>query len=276
MPFLTGPRMYYSMFGAKGLFLGAKCRFLRRPVQVVVRPASLVNPVWLRLRTTDVDLCRQMVFNEWYACDLSRPPSVIVDAGANIGLFSVSYASKYPEAKIFAIEPESSNFEMLTRNAAPYPNITPIRAALWNENTELNLVDPGFGHTTYQTRGDSAPAASNRQSLVPAITVDRLMSTFNISFIDLLKVNIEGAEKEVFESASRWISRVGVIAMDFHDHLRPGSSAPARAATHDFELTWKKGAITFWAKKDFASGKPSGSAHSKAVLRILKSETLPS
>lgn len=276
MSIFTGPRMYYSMFGAKGLLLGAKCRLFRRSVQVVVRPPSLTNPVWLRLRTTDVDLCRQMVFQEWYACELRQPPKVVVDAGANIGLFSVACASKYPEARIFAIEPEASNFEMLKRNAAAYPNITPVRAALWKENTELNLVDPGEGHTTYQTRRSAAPAAASQGSVVPAITVDALMAKFNFSFIDFLKVNIEGAEKEVFESCESWINRVGVIAMDLHDDLRPGSSEPVRAATQAFELNWRQGAITFWSRKDFAKAKRSGSDDLKPVLRILRWETLAS
>lgn len=237
---------------------------------MAVRVPALPNPVHLRLRTTDVELCREVLLNGLYDYELCDKPSAIVDAGANIGLVSVSYASRYPSAKIIALEPESSNFEMLRKNAAFYPNITPLRAALWNKNTKLNLVDPGLGHTTYQTRETRAQAASSKDSLVAAITINKLMAEFDIGFIDFLKVNIEGAEKEVFESAADWIRHVGVIAMDLHEDIRPGSSGPVLAATQGFEVSWQQGAITVWARKDSVP-RERHLAGSRTVLQILNS-----
>ena len=61
------------------------------------------------------------------------------------GFASIYFANKYPGAKIIAIEPEQSNFELLKDNIAPYPNIIPIQAALWHKNEEINLIDPGLG-----------------------------------------------------------------------------------------------------------------------------------
>jgi FkbM family methyltransferase len=273
MRFLTGPRMYYSMFGARGLLAGAKCRFFRRPVQVVVRVPFLASPIWLRLRTTDVELCREVLINRLYDCELLRAPSVIVDAGANIGLVSVWYASKYPHAKVISMEPESSNFEMLCKNVETYPNIIPVRAALWNKKATVNLFDPGAGHTAYQTRENTRSARPEDHS-IPSMTIGQVMAAFDIGFIDLLKVDIEGAEKEVFESAADWIRHVGVIAIELHDDIRPRSSQPVRAATQDFEITWQEGEITFWAKKDLASKRRSRSENSKATIEILRSETL--
>jgi FkbM family methyltransferase len=72
-------------------------------------------------------------------------PPVIIDAGANVGLCAVFYANRFPDARIIAIEPEPSNYEMLKKNTAPYPNITTVHAALWKENGPLRLFDTGEG-----------------------------------------------------------------------------------------------------------------------------------
>ena len=57
-------------------------------------------------------------------------PQVIVDAGANIGLASILFANRYPQAKILAIEPEHDNFNLLADNVRSYDNIVPLQAAL--------------------------------------------------------------------------------------------------------------------------------------------------
>ena len=151
---LAGPRMYYSLFGTRGLLLGMCSRLTRQPIEVLIEMRSIRHPVSLRLRTTDVALCRDILLNGHYDCELSRPPRAIVDAGANIGLSSIFYANKYPEAKIIAIEPENSNFQMLQKNCAGYPRIFPLHAALWRENAAVRIRDCGVGHHAFQTWGD--------------------------------------------------------------------------------------------------------------------------
>ena len=252
MVYLTGPRMYYSLFGAGGLFLGAKARILRRQIEVSVKHAALLHPLYLRLRTTDVASCREILIRGQYECHLDRTPRVIVDGGANIGLAAVFYANRYPGARIIALEPESSNYTMLRKNVAPYPNVSAVQAALWSSNTEVDLIDLDARHTTFQTR-ETAVASKRALARVKAITIDRLIRDFDIDWIDLLKIDIEGAEKDVFEFPERWISRVGVVAVELHDYIRPGSTETVRAATRDFSLMWQHGETSYWARKGLAS-----------------------
>ena len=68
-----------------------------------------------------------------------------MDAGANIGLASILFANRFPQAKIFAIEPEHDNFNLLADNVCTYDNIVPLHAALWGENATIHLTDPGDG-----------------------------------------------------------------------------------------------------------------------------------
>lgn len=270
MAHFVGPRMYYSIFGVRGLLLGAEARILRKRISVSVAHPKFPHPVHLRLRTTDVALCREILVRGQYECDLARPPRTIVDAGANIGLASVFFANKYPQARIIAIEPELSNYTMLVKNTACYPNVTTVQAALWNRNTEIHLADLGSGHTAFQTRED-AGSKPDAISKVRAMTVDRLMDECQIDAIDLLKIDIEGAEKELFDSPELWIRRVGMIAIEIHEHLRPGSSASIQAAAVDFESVWTEGEITYFARSALVTARmPRRSSDSVLPLRILE------
>jgi FkbM family methyltransferase len=160
-----------------------------------------------------------------------------VDAGAHIGMASILFALKYPHARIIAIEPESSNFAALVRNTAPYKTITPIQAALWQEDGEVTL-----GPSNAHPKGAFQIVENGRQR-VRAIKMDTLMRETGIASIDLLKVDIEGAEIEVFQSCS-WIKSVRVIAIELHDRVRPGCSSVVKNAARGLRFD-QQGEVTF-------------------------------
>jgi FkbM family methyltransferase len=245
MSILRGVISSYSLFGPYGVALVAKARLLRRSIKVSVANPGLKYPVHIRLRATDVSLLSEVLVDAEYDWDFPVPPRVIVDAGANIGLTSVFYANKYPDARILAIEPELSNFELLKENAAPYSNIVCLQAALWKYDTNVTITDPGFGHWGFQTTEEAMPSKTVRQIETEGIAVTSLMERFGINYIDFLRVDIEGAEKEVFESASSWIHRVGVIAIELHDRLKTGCSRSLYLATKDFQWVYTRGETVF-------------------------------
>ncbi len=80
--------------------------------------------------------------DEEYSFGLPSSAKVIVDVGAYIGLTSIFYAKKFPKARIFAIEPERSNFELMLKNLRPYPNVTPIHSALWSSESYVSIGAP--------------------------------------------------------------------------------------------------------------------------------------
>jgi FkbM family methyltransferase len=251
MSIFRGILSSYSLFGPRGVALVAKARVLGRSIEVPVSISGVEFPVYIRLRTTDVSLLSEMLHGAEYDLDLPSSPRVIVDAGANIGLTSIFYANKYPQARVLAIEPELSNFKMLKKNTALYANITCIRAALWKNDTTVTIADSGLGHWGFQAveEKDSGQAGSCQ---VEAISVDSLMARFAVGYIDLLRVDIEGAEQEVFENASRWIDNVGVIAIELHDRLRAGCSRAFYLATASFQWEFHKGETVFLGKGERA------------------------
>jgi FkbM family methyltransferase len=255
MSLLTGPRMYYSLLGPFGVFLGAKARLLGRNIQVAVEIAGVRHPVHLRVRTADVLLCQQILLDAQYDSTLSIRPRVIVDAGANIGLASIFYANRYPDAKIIAIEPEPSNYEMLRKNVALYPNVVPIRAALWNKKKLLSGSPIVTGHHAYQVREEHELDDEGHCGSIRGLSLRELMTDLGIQQIDLLKVDIEGSEKEVFEDSANWIQQVGVIAIEIHDWIRSGCRESVYSAARDFELRWQRGETTYFARTANASSR---------------------
>jgi hypothetical protein len=107
---------YCRVFGPAGVALAARAKVMTEPGERVIVPPGAAHPVTVRLRTSDIPTYREVFLQQAYRLALQRPPSVIVDAGANIGLTSVYFALRYPAARIVAVEPEASNFALLTTN----------------------------------------------------------------------------------------------------------------------------------------------------------------
>ena len=66
----------------------------------------------------------------------------IIDCGANIGISSLWFAKEFPGAEIYAVEPSPTNFEMLRKNVAAYPNIVPLLGGVWDRKVDLAITNP--------------------------------------------------------------------------------------------------------------------------------------
>jgi FkbM family methyltransferase len=223
---------YYSVLGISGTAAYLLAKMRRKPILFKKSVLGVKHPVFIRVGSTDTAVFRQIFVERHYDLMITEQPNVIVDAGANIGLSAVFFANKYPKALIVAIEPEEANFTLLKKNTSPYPQIKPIRAAVWRESCQINLIDPGSGSHGFQVVETTALDAHQR-AVVQAITLDDLYTQMNFSFIDILKIDIEGSEKEVFETSAKWISKVGVIMAELHDQIKEGCSRAFAEATKD-------------------------------------------
>lgn len=90
------------------------------PSEVVINHECAKYPFIVRNQTSDVEIFEQIFIRQEYNFTVNKPPEVIVDAGANVGFASIYFASKYPNSKIIAIEPEESNFRLLKKNTDSY------------------------------------------------------------------------------------------------------------------------------------------------------------
>ncbi len=199
------------------------------------------------IRSGDWQTFFHVIADDGYDFPYVGDASTIIDAGANVGFASIWYATRFPKAKIVALEPDSANFALLQRNVAAYANITPVRGALWKENGSIVLTDPGVGPDGYRTASASdVPAEAQSLGEVDAYTVDALMDRFGFDHVDILKVDVEGAEVEVFERPQPWMWKIGAIAIELHDRFRSGCSrAFYRATEGQFGFEQIRGEDTF-------------------------------
>lgn len=183
---------------------------------------------------------------------LPEAPRFIIDGGANVGYTAAFYAQRFPDATIIAVEPSRSNLAMLRRNCSGYENVVILEGALWPDSTTVRIVNPGDESWSFQVE------ASDDSGGVRAYTIEEIMDSYGIEAIDLIKLDIEGAERQLFESRSdRWLPRVKAIVVEIHGE--GARAAIERACTpDDFDET-RSGEKAVLVRRPLA--KVDGKAH---------------
>src|SRR5262249_9375476 len=173
------------------------------------------KPTTLTLRPFAGDLFvlyEVLAFNAYHIAPSLLPAEnvrVIVDCGANIGVTSLFLAARYPRARILSVEPHPENFALLKTNVESIPRILPIRACI--TGTSQNVVR----FTADQAAWGNCITPDSHGMLVPATTIDELCEQNGIETIDLLKLDIEGAEAEVLENGT-FLARTEHIIVELH------------------------------------------------------------
>jgi FkbM family methyltransferase len=186
------------------------------------RLKKLKHPFAMRNNPYDFATFEEVLLQETYHIPAGFVPETIIDGGANIGLTAIYFASKFPGASIVSVEPDKENFQFLRENSRPYPNIIPLQAGIWSKETYLQLIDSGKGNNAF-TVEESESAGGN---VFRALTPGGIMRQRQWKSIDILKLDIEGSEKNVFESNYEdWLPFVNMLIIELHDMLMPGSSA---------------------------------------------------
>lgn len=185
---------------------------------------GLKVPLAFRFNSSDKWLLNKIFNEEEYKFNLHNfKPKIILDCGANVGYSATYFATKYPEAGIIAIEPEAENYQMLTYNTHFFDNIKCIRAAIWNEEGYIKILPDCPGNTlAFMTEETSA----DDPNALKTLTISKLISMTGYDEIDLLKIDIEGAEKEVFsaDDVYEWLPHIKVLTIELHDRMKVGCS----------------------------------------------------
>lgn len=162
------------------------------------------------------------VFHEVFVRDVYRlsndasPLKDVLDLGGNVGMFSVRIASR--ARRVFAYEPVPSNFEQLKRNVAGYPNITPVNEAVGATHGVLKLFpgqsDRGTGR--FSAHPDASTHDTAHPFEVPCVTLAMVFQRHGIEQLDLMKIDVEGAEHEILRAGAGLLGRVARIVGEYH------------------------------------------------------------
>lgn len=158
---------------------------------------------------------------ESYIRKISEDEPVIIDAGANIGLFCRLILKENSASKIYAIEPEEKNYQLLKANTKNY-DVRPLRGGVWSHDCHLKVVPRETGDWGFTVK-EVEEADDNS---IKAIGMNSLIEKYGLSQIDLVKMDVEGSEYEIFNSDNlEWLDVCRAIVIETHDHIVKGADA---------------------------------------------------
>jgi FkbM family methyltransferase len=147
---------------------------------------------------------------------LPHDARVIVDIGANMGCFSIFAADLCKNATILCYEPESKNFEILSKNITENHFQDRVHAYQYAVAGDAGSRELIVGESPLNSLVINSQ--SSRRQPVSCITLSEIMTGHNLPKIDFLKINCEGAEYEIIERCSESdIAKLRKIRLEYHD-----------------------------------------------------------
>jgi FkbM family methyltransferase len=192
-------------------------------------------PMKFRSNTSDLRVFREIMIEKGYDLQLTIEPKFILDCGANIGLSSVFFKNMFRDSFIVAVEPEASNFALAEHNLSYYyPSVECLRAAIWHKNSRVAIKNKDAGKWSFMVEECDA----NEEDGIDTVTIGQIMRKYQQESIDILKIDIEGAELELFAgNYEEWLPNSKVIMVETHDHMKKGCSKSLFAALSQYNFS---------------------------------------
>jgi FkbM family methyltransferase len=187
----------------------------RKEAEYRLRIAGYTHPITIRGgQSTDAfALYELLVRDEYDFFGKLESPQFIIDGGANIGIASLFFLNRYPTARVVAVEPHPETFQICCKNLTPYgKRAILVQGAIWKDSGRLVMdVERGEEWAFRVRSGDTGQSGS-----VEAFTVPSLIARCD-GKVDLLKLDIEGSEKELFgPGAQDWLPAIRNIVIELH------------------------------------------------------------
>lgn len=189
-------------------------------------------PLVCRRGTSDIQVFRQVFIERQYkTLEVAVNPRIIVDCGANIGLSAAYFLSLFPNSRVIAVEPDTENFRMLTVNLSPFSNrVEAFHAGIWSHACDLTVSGLTADRGNEWARR-CQPVTQPTPESVRAFGMQALLDNNGVDEVDILKVDIEGAEEILFSaSCESWINKIKTFAIEFHSDRAKKQFASAVAA----------------------------------------------
>jgi len=176
--------------------------------------------------SSDVSVFNQVIFNQEYKylVELLNLKNIkvetIFDCGANIGLTSIYLSSFYENSYIYAFEPATETFKRLENHIIlnNISNVKLFKKGVWNKSTFLKADNTFRDGNDWSFR--LVETEKKEEALFETISINEVLNQNNIKSIDILKIDIEGGEVDLFSTNYLdWLSKTKVIAIEIHDEF---------------------------------------------------------
>lgn len=203
------------------------------PGKYLLKLANAPNATALRTQAGDVTILYEIFWQQTYDLSQLRNSAfrTIVDVGANVGLAALFFLEKFPVARLICVEPEPANFQLLQHNLRGTPAVA-LQAALSATDGTVKI--------------DSSPQAYNAKvsadtgtTEVTAVSMATLLKSQGLAWVDLLKIDIEDYEQQVFAGTASWLAQVGVLLIEIHS---TASQVAVRRAVQAQGFSWEQAA----------------------------------
>lgn len=189
-------------------------------------------PFYMRMFSRDLDFFNSIWIGSFVnnaclgeydiSCDASCFDSIL-DLGANIGLFTILYALRYPDKKIVALEPEKENFELLKRNVKQFKNVICLQSGVWYRDAYCKAYP---GRVLMERSGTYSEGSyyigeceMGEEGALYALSVQSLLKRYGLNNC-FIKMDIEGAESEIFECGDLdWLDACYMLVIETHEWL---------------------------------------------------------
>ncbi|WGD33963.1 FkbM family methyltransferase [Olleya sp. YS] len=205
--------------------------------------------LYFRKNTKDFETFEEVFVSKIYDVILTFEPKTIIDAGANTGFSSLFFKFQYPEANIVALEIDKENINMIAKNLKGFEGVDIMERGLFSEHSFFKVEDPYNATNSFVMK----KVNKDQDYDIESITIDQIMEQKQWDTVDILKIDIEGSEKELFESNYQsWLPKVKVIYIETHDRMITKCAYTVINAINQFDdfilYTTTEGTLIFFNK----------------------------
>jgi len=191
---------------------------------------------YLRTSTTDKSIFINTFLIKQHPA-INNNTNILVDIGANIGAVSFLYKMQNPNINIIAVEPDKSNCVMYKKNMHYFNNVELIETAVHNtEGIQMYLENPTSGSSGFRYAENINKAKYNSTI---STSINQIIKNYGLNKIDVVKIDIEGGEKILFQKNLDWLKITDKLIIELHDHYVDGCSTNLIKALSQYELKLK-------------------------------------
>lgn len=232
---------------------GAFIKIVFRSSFIKINSKKFNNSVYIRKKNSDIHIFYQVFAELQYDITFFTPfkPARMIDCGANVGYGTLYFNTVFPGVEVVSVEPETENYNMLCRNVANYKNVTPMHAAIWHKSAGMSIKNPAEFAAGFEV----AESSDNSGFAIKGVTINEILKSRNWDYADIIKIDIEGAEFELFaNNPHEWLAKTRCLVIELHDNLKPGvSQLFFKEMAHYNWITYIRGENIICFRADWAS-----------------------
>lgn len=197
----------------------------------------------LRRGTSDLMVFKQIILDKEFknVVNLIQQQGIkidkIIDAGANIGLTTLYFKQYFQDAEVLCIEPDRKNYEQLHENLNinKVNHVEVLEAGVWSYSGWLEM---DFSFRDGKEWARRLKPLGNEKGSIPVFTISELLEKKQWDSIDLLKLDVEGAEEVIFSQVENldFLQRTRVVTIEVHNLYQVGHKVIAALQSYDFKI----------------------------------------